>query len=120
MKAAFLLGTPLFLIACTHSTMPLTEHGKQVSIVNSLPQGMAAEMADLGELAIEESWQFKGDDQDARIQLRNTAGRDGADTVLLEEEGRHPCEVDSKRDCLYVRGRKFRRADSGLRNSEQL
>ena len=120
MKTLLLLAAPLLLTACAHSSMPLTENAEKVSVVNSLPASEAAKMSDIGEIAIEESWEYQGDIQDIRTELRNTAAREGVDVILLEQEGRQPCEVDSTKKCLFERGRKYRRADAGPPATETL
>jgi hypothetical protein len=118
MRAPLLL--PLLLLSCTTHRSQLTNPGKQVEIVQNLPAEQNPHLADLGNVVVEQSWEFRGDEDDAKNQLRNHAARDGASVVLLQEDYRVPCEVDSKKNCVVLKGKKYRRADSGERPSEQL
>jgi hypothetical protein len=120
MKPVVLMGIASILTGCAHTADPLTKPGREVTIVTTLSPSEMPQMSDLGEVAVKESWPFDGDEQDAKLQMRNYAARDGADIVLLQQEGRQPCEVDSHKDCVFVRGRKLRRAESGARPSEVL
>lgn len=108
----------LLFPACTRQQ--LTNPGKEVDIVNALTPDQTAHYSDIGDVVVEQDWQFKNDVEDAKNQLRNYAARDGADLILLQSQDRVPCEVDARKRCLVLKGRKFRRADSGERPSEQL
>jgi hypothetical protein len=60
----------LILTACTHSQ--LTKPGRGVTIADVVPPGP---YEDLGDVVVEQSWQFKNDEDDARSQARNYAAR---------------------------------------------
>lgn len=117
-----LLAPCLLSLLCLACSTPaqLTNPGKKVEIVTSLTPDQASHFTDIGAVVVEQSWQFHGDEKDAKDQLRNYAARDGAELILLQSQGREPCEVDSSKSCLFLRGRKYRRADSNERPSEQL
>lgn len=101
----------LFLsaIAFCGCTSQLTQAGQAVRLESSITPEEKAVHDDLGDVVLSQPSEFPGDEDNARDQLRNYAARNGADIVVIWAEGREPCELNKKTNCVFIKGRAYRK-----------
>ncbi|MGZ3706922.1 MAG: hypothetical protein ACXVA8_12915 [Bdellovibrionota bacterium] len=93
----------LLASGCSRS---LTKPGKHVEIVSAAP---ASGYSDVGEVVAAEPYDFKGDEDDCKNLLRDYAGRDGADIVVIKKSTREACVNDNHKSCVLMRAEAYRR-----------
>jgi hypothetical protein len=102
-KPTFVLCSALFATGCANV---LTKPGKHVEIVSTAP---ATGYSDVGEVVAAEPYDFKGDEDDCKNLLRDYAGRDGADIVVIKKSTREACETDTHKTCVSMRAEAYRK-----------
>jgi hypothetical protein len=103
MMKAFLLLLPFLFLGCAST---LTKPGQHVEVAAQAPA--ANRYMDIGEFVAAEPYDFRGDEADCQDLIRDYAGRDGADIVVIKTKKRSPCETDANRSCVSMRAEAYR------------
>jgi hypothetical protein len=103
MKLTFAPLVALLLSGCAST---LTNPGQHVEIAPEAPS--ASRYLDIGEIVAAEPYDFRGDEDNCKDLIRDYAGRDGADIVVIKTKKRSPCETDANRSCVSMRAEAYR------------
>ena len=94
------------LLFATGCASTLTKPGQHVEIASQPPA--ANRYMDIGEFVAAEPYDFRGDEEDCKDLIRDYAGRDGADIIVIKAENRVPCVTDANRSCMSMRAEAYR------------
>lgn len=94
------------ILLTTGCAYTLTKPGQHVEIASAPPA--TSRYLDIGEFVAAEPYDFRGDEDDCKDLIRDYAGRDGADIVVIKENTRQPCETAPKRSCVAMRAEAYR------------